>query len=95
MYVSTQSIQDVSVAESLTLQPCVFESRCTDPTFNTSVVPSKMNPVGDGDNQFAELFKAMPAARIGRMEDIAGAVIYLSSEAGVSGARMRFEELLC
>ena len=47
------------------------------------VVPSKMNPVGDGNNQFAELFKAMPAARIGRMEDIAGAILYLSSEAGV------------
>ncbi len=46
-------------------------------------MPSKMNPVGDGDNQFAELFKAMPAARIGKMEDIAGAVIYLSSRAGV------------
>lgn len=42
-----------------------------------------MNPVGEGSNQFAELFKAMPAARIGKMEDIAGAIIYLSSEAGV------------
>ena len=51
-----------------------------------AVVPSKMNPVGDGDNQFAELFKAMPAARIGKAEDIAGAVIYLSSQAGVSEA---------
>jgi phenylacetate 2-hydroxylase len=49
-----------------------------------AVVPSKMNPVADGDNQFAELFKAMPAARIGKMEDIAGAVLYLSSQAGVS-----------
>lgn len=49
-----------------------------------TVVPSKMNPVEEGNNQFAELFKAMPAARIGKMEDIAGAIIYLSSEAGVS-----------
>lgn len=49
-----------------------------------AVVPSKMNPVEEGDNQFAELFKAMPAARIGKMEDIAGAVLYLSSQAGVS-----------
>lgn len=44
-----------------------------------------MNPVEEGDNQFAELFKAMPAARIGKTEDIAGAVLYLSSQAGVSG----------
>jgi hypothetical protein len=43
-----------------------------------------MNPVEEGDNQFAELFKAMPAARIGRAEDIVGAVLYLSSQAGVS-----------
>jgi len=54
------------------------------PCADNLVVPSKMNRVGDGDNQFAELFKAMPAARIGKMEDIAGAVIYLSSQAGVS-----------
>ncbi|KAH0840670.1 hypothetical protein FOPE_05873 [Fonsecaea pedrosoi] len=47
-----------------------------------TVVPSKMNPVEEGDNQFAELFKAMPAARIGKLEDIAGAVLYLSSQAG-------------
>ncbi len=43
-----------------------------------------MNPVEEGNNQFAELFKAMPAARIGKMEDIAGAILYLSSTAGVS-----------
>lgn len=51
-------------------------------SINPGFVPSKMNPVGDGDNQFAELFKAMPAQRIGRIQDIAGAVIFLSSEAG-------------
>jgi hypothetical protein len=43
-----------------------------------------MNPVQEGDNQFAALFEAMPAKRIGRMEDIVGAVIYLCSQAGVS-----------
>ena len=43
-----------------------------------------MNPVEEGNNQFAELFKAMPAARIGKTEDIAGAVLYLCSQAGVS-----------
>ena len=48
------------------------------------VVPSRMNPVEEGENQFAELFKAMPAGRIGRTGDIAGAVLYLSSQAGVS-----------
>ena len=48
------------------------------------VVPSKMNPVGEGDNQFAALFDAMPARRVGKLEDIAGAVIYLCSQAGVS-----------
>lgn len=42
-----------------------------------------MNPVEEGGNQFADLFKAMPAGRIGKMEDIAGAVLYLSSQAGV------------
>lgn len=42
-----------------------------------------MNPVGDGDNQFAALFEAMPARRVGKLEDIAGAVIYLCSQAGV------------
>jgi NAD(P)-dependent dehydrogenase (short-subunit alcohol dehydrogenase family) len=50
---------------------------------NLLVVPSRMNPVEEGNNQFAELFKAMPAARIGKPEDIAGAVLYLSSKAGV------------
>lgn len=46
-----------------------------------------MNPVEEGNNQFAELFKAMPAQRIGKLEDIAGAVIYLSSQAGVSASQ--------
>ena len=49
---------------------------------NPGFVPSKMNPVDAAGNQFAELFKAMPAGRIGRTEDIGGAILYLSSEAG-------------
>lgn len=51
-------------------------------SINPGFVPSKMNPVTDGDNQFAELFRAMPAGRIGRATDIGGAVLFLSSEAG-------------
>lgn len=46
-----------------------------------------MNPVQEGSNQFAALFEAMPAKRIGQLEDIVGAVIYLSSQAGVSLTR--------
>jgi len=48
-----------------------------------------MNPVDEGSNQFAELFKAMPAQRIGKMEDIGGAILYLSSQAGVCSTRVR------
>ena len=51
-------------------------------SINPGFVPSKMNPVGAGDNQFAELFKAMPAARIGGAQDVGGAVLFLSSRAG-------------
>lgn len=51
-------------------------------SINPGFVPSKMNPVADNDNQFADLFKAMPAGRIGRTQDIAGTVLFLSSEAG-------------
>lgn len=51
-------------------------------SINPGFVPSKMNPVGDNDNQFAELFQAMPAKRIGRTQDIAGAVLFLSSASG-------------
>ncbi len=43
-----------------------------------------MNPVQEGKNQLAELFKKMPAKRIGKLEDIAGAILYLCSKAGVS-----------
>lgn len=51
-------------------------------SINPGFVPSKMNPVEDGNNQFASLFTSMPAGRIGRAQDIAGVVIYLCSEAG-------------
>lgn len=51
-------------------------------SINPGFLPSKMNPVEEGGNQFAELFKAMPAQRIGKMEDIAGVVLYLCSQAG-------------
>lgn len=51
-------------------------------SINPGFVPSKMNPVDDSDNQFAGLFKSMPAARIGRSQDIAGVILYLCSEAG-------------
>lgn len=51
-------------------------------SINPGFVPSKMNPVEEGDNQFAELFKAMPAGRIGKTEDIGGVILYLCSQAG-------------
>lgn len=51
-------------------------------SINPGFVPSNMNPVTDGGNQFASLLGAMPAARIGKAEDIGGAVLYLCSEAG-------------
>lgn len=48
------------------------------------VVPSNMNPVGAEGNMFASLFDKVPAKRAGNEEDIAGAVMYLASRAGVS-----------
>lgn len=51
-------------------------------SINPGFVPSKMNPVEEGQNQFAELFAKMPAKRIGKMEDIAGTVLWLCSQAG-------------
>jgi len=56
-------------------------------SINPGFVPSKMNPVNDGNNQFANLLKAMPAARIGRSGDIGGAILYLCNEAGSYGKR--------
>lgn len=51
-------------------------------SINPGFLPSKMNPIQDGSNQFAGLFTRMPAKRIGRTQDIAGVVLYLCSEAG-------------
>lgn len=42
-----------------------------------------MNPVGEAGNMFSSLFDRVPAKRAGNQEDIAGAVIYLISRAGV------------
>jgi hypothetical protein len=42
-----------------------------------------MNPVGEKGNIFSNLFDQVPAKRAGNEEDIAGAVIYLASQAGV------------
>ena len=47
-----------------------------------------MNVIGDGNNQFARLLDSMPAKRVGRMEDVAGTVLYLCSQAGVSRAML-------
>ncbi|KAF2640738.1 7-alpha-hydroxysteroid dehydrogenase [Massarina eburnea CBS 473.64] len=49
---------------------------------NPGFVPSKMNPVGEEGNLFANLFDKMPAKRAGSEEDMAGAVLYLASRAG-------------
>ncbi|GME26089.1 NAD-binding oxidoreductase with NAD-binding rossmann-fold domain [Neofusicoccum parvum] len=51
---------------------------------NPGFVPSNMNPVGAEGNMFASLFDKVPAKRAGRLEDIAGTVLYLCSQAGVS-----------
>ncbi|KAL1305010.1 hypothetical protein AAFC00_003911 [Neodothiora populina] len=49
---------------------------------NPGFVPSNMNPVGAEGNMFANLFDKVPARRAGKLEDIAGTVLYLSSQAG-------------
>lgn len=43
-----------------------------------------MNPVGEAGNIFSSLFDKVPAKRPGNEEDIASAVLYLASRAGVS-----------
>ena len=53
------------------------------------VVPSKMNPVGEEGNMFSSLFDKVPAKRAGNEEDIAGAILYLVSRAGVSTSNLR------
>jgi NAD(P)-dependent dehydrogenase (short-subunit alcohol dehydrogenase family) len=49
-----------------------------------------MNPVGEEGNMFSALFDQVPAKRAGDEEDIAGAIMYLVSRAGVS-LRINFE----
>ncbi|KAF2648938.1 short chain dehydrogenase [Lophiostoma macrostomum CBS 122681] len=49
---------------------------------NPGFVPSKMNPVGQEGNVFANLFDKVPAKRAGTEEDMAGAILYLASRAG-------------
>ncbi|GAB7354551.1 hypothetical protein MBLNU459_g5007t1 [Dothideomycetes sp. NU459] len=49
---------------------------------NPGFVPSNMNPVGAEGNMFANLFDKVPAKRAGKLEDIAGTVLYLCSQAG-------------
>lgn len=43
-----------------------------------------MNPVGAEGNIFSSLFDKVPAKRAGGEEDMAGAVLFLASRAGVS-----------
>lgn len=55
------------------------------------VVPSNMNPIdvpGAKGNIFEGLVQKVPAKRVGRFEDIAGTVLYLASQAGVSISRI-------
>jgi hypothetical protein len=45
-----------------------------------------MNPVGEEGNMFSSLFDKVPAKRAGNEDDIAGAILYLASRAGVRSA---------
>lgn len=51
---------------------------------NPGFVPSAMNPMGTGSGAdiFGDLVSKVPAKRAGSIEDIAGTVIYLASQAG-------------
>ncbi|KAF7561112.1 hypothetical protein G7046_g3033 [Stylonectria norvegica] len=51
---------------------------------NPGFVPSNMNPVGEAGNMFSALFDQVPAGRAGNEEDIASAVLYLTSRAAVA-----------
>lgn len=50
-----------------------------------------MNPVGQEGNMFSALFDQVPAKRAGSEEDIAGAVLYLASRAGVGSCNAETE----
>lgn len=68
---------------------------CADLTFDTPapVVPSNMNPVGEEGNMFSSLFDKVPAKRAGNEHDIAGAVLYLVSRAGVRSSLLLTQNL--
>lgn len=51
-----------------------------------------MNPVGEEGNIFSNLFDKVPAKRAGNEEDMAGAIIYLASKAGVGAILMTLSE---
>ncbi|KAL5360592.1 NAD(P)-binding protein [Aspergillus floccosus] len=51
-------------------------------SINPGFVPSNMNSVGGEGNIFNNLFDQVPAKRAGNENDIAGAIIYLTSTAG-------------
>lgn len=53
-----------------------------------TVVPSRMNPVGEEGNLFGALFDKVPAKRAGTVDDIAGTILYIVSRAGVSLSRV-------
>jgi NAD(P)-dependent dehydrogenase (short-subunit alcohol dehydrogenase family) len=51
---------------------------------NPGFVPSAMNPMGTGESAdiFGDLVAKVPAKRAGRMDDMAGIVLFLVSKAG-------------
>lgn len=54
---------------------------------NPGFVPTNMNPMSEEGGPGADLFKGLvekvPARRVGGLEDVAGSVLYLCSQAGV------------
>jgi NAD(P)-dependent dehydrogenase (short-subunit alcohol dehydrogenase family) len=50
----------------------------------SKVVPSAMNPMGTGKDAdiFGDLLEKVPAKRAGRVDDMAGVVLFLVSKAG-------------
>lgn len=84
MYGCWESIRDVSI------EPSVVPFSLYALTGFFLVVPSNMNPVGEEGNIFSSLFDKVPAKRAAKAEDIAGAVLYLSSKAGVSIELLKF-----
>lgn len=54
-------------------------------SINPGFVPSNMNPMSglEGADIFKGLVDSLPAKRVGCLEDIAGSILYLCSQAGV------------